>query len=447
MKLKHFILTIGALSSMLGAHAQDTLRYSLEQTLSYGLTHRWDMRNALTQQSIASQRYDEVRTRTLPKLDLSADTRYFLQLQRTLLPGEFFTQPGQPTAEDQVIALGAKSNISGSLTLSQSIFDPLLKPDREQAALQQSRDAIQTEQVRLEAAYQITLAYYDVLLQQERVKFAIEALDRAGRLQQVAVVRQTNGAIRTSELDRIKLDVVTARAALEREQRNLTIRLDALAYQAGLPTDSLVLPATRLSELSPASGGILLETDPSVLPSFKLEEKQLQINQVAWFREKRTALPVVSATAFYGVLHLSNAYNLFSENTWFPYSYVGLQLSLPLYDGGLRKTRTESARLNMELNRTNLGQIRSQFEVQIRERVMALQTADEALQTAAEQVKAAQSLLKEDEVRFTEGNLIESDLRSTRLSYQEAENLYLTAVYDYLLALASYQRTAGLLGK
>ncbi len=440
MKRTLFLLLL--LGNLALAFAQEATRLTLtlDEAIELGLSNRPDFNRARIQEAIAENNRSQLTTSTRPQIKANVDARYNIQLQKSVIPGNVFNIPGQ-SSEDQVIAFGTKNNYSGTVSLDQAIFDPRFSTQKLTATLNGQAASQQTELTRLDAAYNISLAYYDVLIQRERTALSEENLSRNQALYQTTKTRVDNGTLYASELNRLQLDVRNAQASLDRDRRAYELSIAFLARQLGQDPTTIIEASDKLQDLAityePVAKG------PEDLLDYQIEKTNLQLNSAAMREEKRTALPTVSAYALYGAQHLSNDFNVFADNTWSTFSYLGIKVAVPIYDGGLRKSRTNGIALQMDLNRENLQELQSQLSYEIKRTAIQVHDTEVQLQNAEENLALARTILAEDEVRFQQGALLQSDLRNTQYSLRDAENGYLTSLYDYLNALAAYRRALG----
>lgn len=65
------------------------------------------------------------------------------------------------------------------------------------------------------------------------------------------------------------------------------------------------------------------------------------------------------------------------------------------------------------------------------------------LEESRKNIPLARQIFETDVFRFQQGVLLQSDLKNSELSLQTAENNYLAAVYNWLVADLGYRKAAG----
>jgi outer membrane protein len=136
-------------------------------------------------------------------------------------------------------------------------------------------------------------------------------------------------------------------------------------------------------------------------------------------------------------------------NTGFPFSFtrqpwsISLGISLPIWDGFSRAARVSSARATEEDAREAVRARRLDVDGQIQSGLLAVQTSYQAatIQGINRTAAAQQLLLAQERYRIGNGTALE--LADAQNAVTQAEVEYVTAVYDYHLAVAALEGAVG----
>ena len=158
--------------------------------------------------------------------------------------------------------------------------------------------------------------------------------------------------------------------------------------------------------------------------------------------QKRTFLPTLSASFSYSWNSMSNG-NALRNLQFNPYSYVALQLNVPIFSGGSRYYGLKDARLQrkeIQLQRENLL---SSLQMQVD---LSLDNINrEANQIVASQRGMAQARRAYDIMQrsFELGAASWLDLRDSELANTTAQLNFYQAVYNYLVSVSQLDLLLG----
>jgi len=153
--------------------------------------------------------------------------------------------------------------------------------------------------------------------------------------------------------------------------------------------------------------------------------------------------PTLAAYGNYSVLQLADQFNPFQSGTWFPFNYVGLRLNVPIFDGGQARLAAKDYRIRQQINRNTVEKFRAEFDYEAKSAFKQMTQARLDIGETQKNVALAQQILATDQLRFDKGTLTLSDLKNAEFSLQNAENNYLTSVYNFLVALVRYKKAVG----
>jgi outer membrane protein TolC len=119
MKFKEIVfLTLLLVMNSVCLHAQKPL--SLKECINYSNINNSNIKIASYDVTISQKKVNEQIGTMLPQIDASGSYTDNLKLNTTVLPGELMGQPGTQIP----VTMGTKHNLSGSVQLTQKVFDP-----------------------------------------------------------------------------------------------------------------------------------------------------------------------------------------------------------------------------------------------------------------------------------------------------------------------------------
>ena len=115
------VLTFLLLVSILQAQDKKvSYSFSLQQAIDHALEHNYSSINANRDIASAKQKKWETTAAGLPQINASVDYQNNFELQKSVVPAEFF---GGNPGEFAEVAFGTKQNMNARASLSQLIFD------------------------------------------------------------------------------------------------------------------------------------------------------------------------------------------------------------------------------------------------------------------------------------------------------------------------------------
>ncbi|HOO63022.1 MAG TPA: TolC family protein [Synergistaceae bacterium] len=124
-------------------------------------------------------------------------------------------------------------------------------------------------------------------------------------------------------------------------------------------------------------------------------------------------------------------------------TYVGLSLTVPLYDGGLTRGKVRQARGELEKSEANLESLRQDVVLEVEKAFSELRNSEEAIGTAQKTVEHAKENLELANGRYEVGVGSPVEVTDATENYTNAQNDYYGSLYDYRLALGALEKAIG----
>ncbi|MVM37541.1 transporter [Spirosoma sp. HMF3257] len=433
--MKRFIIfTYSLISSCTYSLSGLAQPITLSQALTQAQANRLELANQQLQTRIAQS--DEARRRAgwQPQVNAGADVRRNTQIQRNIIKNAPFAN-----GQDVVLRFGTPISNVLNAQVEQKVYDAQSRVSRDINQLTVESQRTTLEKLTIDVRQQVTEAYYQAVFNREKQRLSDRARDRARGYLEQAQTRFRAGTLLKTDFDRFALDVSNAELTYRNDQRDFALSLDNLRYrinttQAVEPADSLGTLFAQFQAQELASG---------MRPELRQEELNRQINVLNQRREQARLAPVVTAYGAYFLQQFADTFNPFQNESWFAYNYVGLRVSVPLFDGRQTRLNRQDYVRRAEINQNTLQQLKNDFDYELRAARNTLAQARENLAETQKNIAQAQAILAIDRVRFDAGTLLLADFRNSEYSLQQAENNYLRAVYDLLVGQVQVRKALG----
>ena len=406
---------------------------TLEDALRTGLSTSPDLRQARAQVEYQRLNVDSVGVQMNPTLTTSASYTYqfqpvqetgsaFTRLLNRLIPGAFPSRRISPNL------------VSASATL-QKLVTSFGRVQWETAAARLAVQQFRSQyRAQLEMDIQnIQVAYLEALLAEGQRDVARQVLTDQEALLENSRERAKAGLIAEYDVIQFVSTVANSQQNLEYAQANVEASHIALLSLIGLPvTEDLTLDP--LPEPVPPPRSLREGLDRGL---------RLRPDLVALYWNVRAAEAEVEAAArgSYPYLTASSTYtgqSYFGEN-WSPYFVAGLELQVPVFDGGLARVQTDQAKVVVEEARASLEQTRRQVSQDVADAYVTLTSTWRRLAQAKVALDSASEALDIARLRFQAGLANAVEVLNVQSTYISAAGNLTDLRASYWIAEANWR--------
>ena len=369
----------------------------------------------------------------LPSATLSASTQQNDRETRTRIPGS------------SPVDSAFNSN-SASISVTQPLYRPQNMATYQQAKAQVAQSDAVFAQATQDLILRVAQAYFDVLLAQDTIAFA--------QAQLVAIGRQLEQAKRNFEVGTATItDTHEAQSrydltvSLEISARNeLEVRKRFLELIIGRPAPGLSPLGPRFIPSQPEPNHPAIWAADSAYNNLQVRIGQANLEFAAKEVERNRAghWPTVDAFASYndsgsgtGTQTLSGV----DTRT----GVVGLQLQLPLYQGGMTSSRVREAIANEEKARQDLENARRTAELTAQQAFLGVATGVVQVRALEAALVSSQSSLDSTRLGQEVGVRTQVDVLNAQQQLSQTRRDLAQAKYTYILALLRLKAAAGAL--
>lgn len=318
------------------------------------------------------------------------------------------------------------------------------------ALYEESKYQVEQAQSQLASAQQdliirVAQAYFDVLLAQDTMTFTesqkkaiAEQLDQAKRNFEVgtATIVDTNEAQARYDL------VVSQQIAAEND---LEVKRRALERIIGKIPGSLAPLAAKLP-VQPPQPAVMdkwAELAEQNNPQLKFQKAGYEIASQEVERNRGAEYPTVDLVASYGKNSASSgSFGVGSDTTT---KAIGLQLNVPLYQGGGLSSRVREAAANKDKAREDLTDARRQVVLQTRQAFLGVTSGEAQVRALEQALKSSQTALDSTKLGFEVGVRTNVDVLNAQQQVYSAERDLAQARYNYIMSLLKLKTAAGIL--
>ncbi|ATP58055.1 transporter [Pedobacter ginsengisoli] len=441
-KIYLILLLLFFAGGIVQAQVTDSLNYkfSLKEAVDYALSHQSAVLNAQIDEEIAKNDVKKTVGTGLPQVSTTFNFQDYLKVPTSLLPGEFFGQPGTQIP----VKFGVKYNSSAGIELNQLLFDGTYIVGLQASKTYKELSVRSTTRTKIETVVAVTKAYYSVLVNKEQLKLIDANLVQLAKSFNDTEAMFKNGFAEKIDADRLLVLKNNLETERENATRLLSVNIDLLKFQMGMPVTASLEPVDKISEVR-AQPVSVVAADTSAYKArieYSLLETQKKLNLLDVKRYKSTFLPTLkgfaSATKSFQSDNFSNLYN---QN--YPTSVIGLTLSWNLINGGQRIYQLRNAKLVVKQTENKMEDLRNGIVNEISTNQKLYANSQRSLENQERNLKLAEEILRVTRIKYEQGIGSSLEVTTAETSLKEAQNNYITALYNLLINKVDLDKATG----
>lgn len=446
--------------------AADTLRLSLQQAQDYAIAHNLNVANAKANVDYAQQKVNELKAIALPQVSGSMQYNYNLQLPAQLVPSDafgfppFFALAGGDTLylaqssdeqpEFQRLTFGTKNSLSLNIAANQLIFDGSYTLGMKAVAMFIDRSKHGVTKSENEVRISVTDAYTMTLLAQSNIGILQKNIGVLKKVLYETTEFNKAGFVEQLDVDRLQLSLSNLEVQVKAIQRNAELALGLLKFHLGLDlTAPLKLTDTLDGLLSDTEKELATPTLNYVREGIanRYEIKALQTEKTFASLDiqqiKAKYLPTVAGFFQTQAVFQSNGFNLFNTQNWIPSTFLGLQVSVPIFDGFQKRAQIAQRVIlkDQVLIQENLMQ--QVIAMQVAQAHTQYLSAYETYQSQQKNIALAQKIYDITLIKYKEGVGSSLEVTDAESKLFESQSIYTKNLYDLVVAKNALYKAIG----
>jgi outer membrane protein TolC len=281
-----------------------------------------------------------------------------------------------------------------------------------------------------------------VLATAQQIKVSEESIARLQQSLKDSYSRYSSGVADKTDYKRATILLGNAQASLKSNVELLKYKQAYLKTLMGYPeTQDLPLQYDTLEMETQIEIDTLQEINYSTHIDYKILYMQKELQNANVKYSNWAFLPSLNA---YGNYNLNYQNNTFRElyDKRFPYSYVGVTMAFPIFQGGKRISRIQQEKLSNERIDVSLVNLQNMLKTEYTRALAAYKSNLRNYLTQRENVALANEVYDIIQLQYRNGvrayldvTVAESDLRTTRINYFNSLYQVLASKMDVLRAL------------
>ena len=428
------------LMALLPLSAQ-TAERGLKECIRMGIERNLSLKNARIGIETGRTTVSQARANLLPQVNGTLQAGDYLKrpvnvTTSTLLGADF---PDTPTwGKVRSMPLTAQ----GAIQVGVPLYNATIYAAIDAAKVVESLNRTAYEKVRLDLAVQIAQVYFMAQATLENRYLLDENIERMDSLCRITEALYHSGVV--LEIDYTRVDINRKNLVAQRDQvvmlygQQMNLMRFLLNLDATEPIDVVRMP----QDITKLPIGGLNEQ----LPELQLIDQKLSLLDKQIRQTRAGYLPSVTLAGQVGYMGFQEHFGDFfkgSESHWFGNAYVGLNVSIPLFDANKRKLQIRQYRHEQGQTRNSRLLQHAQLQEQYDNAVLQIAQTERMFMTQRENLRQSTDVYGVTEIKDKEGVSSMTELLQDEMRLREAQGNLVSAHYQFNKSQVDLLRLSG----
>lgn len=428
------LLLLGFIATGLRVNAQEqpaSLSLSVDEAVNYALENN---------KSISSARYDllasqkgvwEALAAGLPSIDASASLNDNLIIMTRLV-----TMNGQTMA----FKFGTQYELAYGVTASSVLFNAPWIVGVQTAKLASVLASQGLKQTEIDTKENVMTVYYLILSSKETLKVIDANLSNLNEILVSTKAMYSVGMAESTDVDQMQSTVSMLSNTKASMERSLEVSYNMLRFLLGVGRGTEINLTDNLDNII-----LKINVDALMAEDFNIEdnvsyqmvENQVKMSELSLKGAKASTLPTIAGSIYWQRSGMGDQLNPIG---FYPFSAVGFQMQIPIFGSGLRYSKIQKAKINLDKALNTKDMVSDQLLMQEKQLRFNLMSAFEQYKMQKENVEIANRVLKSFQNKYNQGMASSLDLTQANNNYLTAQNNYLSALMNLLQTKVAFDK-------
>ncbi len=414
-------------------HAQT---WSLQQCIDTAIAYNKNLQISRNNLAISSQKHKEAISNLVPKVNVIGDYKYFFDLPTQLMPLSTFN-PTAPEGQFKEAQFGVPHNMSASVQVALPLYNPQIFGGIRTSKIATELAELQYKKTEEQVYFDISNLYYNAQILQQQLTFIDSNIVNTSKLLENLHLLHQQLMIKTSEVDKVELQKKQLTTQRDVIANNLEQVLNALKFSMGVPISQFIKIDTDIQLIN------IIEY--SNLPTIDLQVVNLQNRLLTSELKtlKNLLLPSILLYGSYGQTGFGYDKKPNDFLKFFPTSFVGVQLSYPIFNGSVTYRKIKQKKIEIQNNDLQITLVTDQNNMLIENAKQRRAVAQKTIENTLLEIKLSKTVYEQMLLLQKEGTANLTDILLADNTLREAQKNYISAIVEYLKADLELRKLTG----
>jgi OMF family outer membrane factor len=408
--------------------------WSLQQCIDTALVYNKNLQMGRNQIVISEEKQKEAKAGLLPKVNLNADYRYFTDLPYQLMPQSAF---GGPEGQFKEMQMGVPHNISTNIQVAVPVFNPNIRGAVRSTEIASELTSLQYKKSEEQVWFEVSNLYYNAQILVHQQQFIKGNLENTGKLLGNLKLLYSQQMVKKSDVTKVELQWEQLNTQLEWVTTNLDQVKNALKFTMGISfQEELAIE----EEIGIYQEMVYEINGPADLEIARIQKKFL-LGELGTLKNSR--LPSVSLYGSYGQTGFGYDKNPNDFLKFFPTSFAGLQLTLPVFNGTATQRKINQKKIEIENSGLQVDHLTGQNQMLVENALQKRGITTQTIENSGSQLKLAETVYNEVVLQQKEGTITLTEVLLADNALREAQQNRINAFVEYLRADLELKKLTG----
>ena len=416
-------------ATLLPAQEDAAVSLSLQQCVQIAVERNINVQIARINKEKSAYKISETRAALLPQVSLGGSFLDYFKIPVTILSGDLIGQPGTTMP----LEMSVKYNTSANVSLNQVLYNQTALTALKLSKKSDDLNRLGIEKASEAMAQEVAKLYFLALTSAEQKSLIEQNIQRTQKMTDITKTLVDNGMGKKVDYERISVSLENLYTQLSNTEALHEQQLNLIKYMLEIPTSQSILltdsAAMRLLPAEPVSmDDFSNHTDIQILES---QKELAKLNQKMINDGYLPSLSLTGQYAYSGMrTGFKNYFNNSPENKWYGSSYIGINLSIPIFDGMEKRSKSRQAKLEYQKSTLTLDDTKEKFSVDYKNAMNNYYNNKSNVERQQQNINLAEKVYTETALRYREGLSTMSDLLQDEIGLSDAQSSYMNALYN-----------------
>ena len=168
-----------------------------------------------------------------------------------------------------------------------------------------------------------------------------------------------------------------------------------------------------------------------------------KLNEYNIKRYQLSYLPTLSLNGVYNKNAQRNQFDFVGKGDWFTTSYIGINLSVPIFSGFAKDSRVKQSRLELKQTENQIEGLKQNIDNEVEQAKVNFKSAQNTLNYQKKNMELAETVYGQTKKKYEAGTGSNLEITSAQTDLITAQNNYINALYSAIVARIDYLKAIG----
>ena len=431
-KINTLLIVLMFQTIVLHVNAQEL--WSLQQCIDTATIHNKNLQINRNLVSVNELKQKEAKGNLYPRINLSADYKYYIDLPYQFMPQSAFGGPEGLFKETQ---FGVPHNINATLQFQMPVYNPQINGAVQSSKIAGEMSLLQLRKTEEQVFTDVSNLYYNAQILQHQLMFTDSNLANTNKLLLNMQLLKQQLMVTSNDVNKIKIEKEQLQTRREMLVSNLEQILNALKFAMGISFERQISVEHQIDYEE--KNGYLASTTPDI--QIALTQNRLLKTELSTL--KNSYLPTVSVFGSYGQTGFGYDEKPNNFLKFHPASFAGIQVAVPLFNGTVNRQKIKQKNIEIQNSLLNIQMVTDQNKMLVDNATRKKTVSQHTISNTTSQTELAGMVYRQTILQQQQGTASLTEVLMADNALRDAQQANLSAIVDYLKADLELKKITG----